>query len=319
MARNVFIRHVALGGGLALLVLGSMGLAACNRGEAPAESAAAPAPKVPAPRVISEQDWLAEKTKLMEMGKQFPTAQALYEHFLMLADSGTKHTRESVPDWSGWYTTAEPNSFNIDPDQKQGQPPTAKLTPKYDALLKERIRKAREERIAYDARLPNCLPPGFPRFIMEPWGREFIATPKQAWLISELGNEVHRVYTDGRGHIPAEDAQPSYDGDTIGFWDADALVAHTTHLTDGVFQVQQPDHTAGTEAVEIWRKVNDQDMVAYLWFYDSAVFVEPWFVRRTYRQDPNPDGFLRVRYYDCKGSPQNQVDEPADSPAKFVH
>ena len=279
-------------------------------------SQAAAAPRVPAPREIPKASWLAEKAKLAELGKQFPTAVSLYEQFLKLADGGTKHTLTTLPDWSGWYTGVD--GFNIDPDQEQGKGPTAKLTPAYEPRLRERMAKTADEGGGFDDRLPFCLPPGFPRYIMEPWGREYVATPKQAWLFSEMGNEVHRVYTDGRGHIPDADAEPTYDGDTIGFWDRDALVAHTTHLHDGLYQVRQPDHTKQLQAVEIWRKVNDTDMVAYLWFYDPPVLAEPWFVRRTYRKDPNTDGFLRVKYYDCKGSEYAQVDERPDARVKFI-
>ena len=309
------LRPAAKGGMISLLLLVSIGLGSCSREQASPQASAPAAPRIPAPREVAPEDWPAEKAKLADLAKQFPTAQALYDHFLQQANGGTKHTRLSVPDWKGWYTCAEPRCRRSDPDQT-GEMPTAKLTPKYAALMEERVSRTREDRVSYDAHLTNCLPPGWPRSIVEPWGREFIATPGQTWIISELGNEVHRVYTDGRAQVRDADAERTFDGDTIGFWDGDALVAHTQHLVAGNNHPLQPDTSTEFQSVEIWRKANDT-MYAYLWFYDPPVLAEPWFIRRRYKQDPNTDGLLRVRYYDCVGSKENAVDESPDEVATF--
>jgi hypothetical protein len=66
-------------------------------------------------------------------------------------------------------------------------------------------------------------------------------------------NDVRRVYTDGRGHTPEDDAYPSWNGDTIGFWDGDVLVAHTTYLMKGQYQRGvQPNYSEKTTVVERW-------------------------------------------------------------------
>ena len=43
-------------------------------------------------------------------------------------------------------------------------------------------------------------------------------------------NDIRRIYTDGRDHVPAEDRYPISNGDSIGFWDGPKLVIHTNQL-----------------------------------------------------------------------------------------
>ena len=49
--------------------------------------------------------------------------------------------------------------------------------------------------------ISTCAPPGHPRWLTEPFLREFIVTPDQTWLINEMVNDIRRIYTDGRDHV----------------------------------------------------------------------------------------------------------------------
>ena len=69
-----------------------------------------------------------------------------------------------------------------------------------------------------------------------------------------MQNEIRRVYTDGRDHPAAEDAYPLWEGDSIGFWDGDKLVIHTSSMRAGQYQRTQPFYTEQVEIVEIWQK-----------------------------------------------------------------
>ncbi len=71
-------------------------------------------------------------------------------------------------------------------------------------------------------------------------------------------NDIRRIYTDGRGHVPEADRYPLYDGDSIGFWDGKRLVIHTNQLRDGQYQRSQPDYSDQVETVEIWEKIDEQ-------------------------------------------------------------
>ena len=106
-------------------------------------------------------------------------------------------------------------------------------------------------------------------------------TPDQTWLINEMVNDVRRVYTDGREHTPSDDAYPTWNGDTIGFWDGDVLTMHTKYLNRGQYQRGgQPDYSEQTTLVERWRKVDEKTIQADVWVFDPVNLAKPWYTRK---------------------------------------
>jgi hypothetical protein len=68
------------------------------------------------------------------------------------------------------------------------------LTPEYEAAYRERWREQIElGQVQYD-RLTHCEPPGYPRFLLEPYTHEFINLPEQSYLINDFGPSIRRVY-----------------------------------------------------------------------------------------------------------------------------
>ena len=82
-----------------------------------------------------------------------------------------------------------------------------KLKPAAAAVLKEGVELAAKG-IEYDENLSQCGPPGFPRWLVIPFLREFIVRPEETWLTSETVNNVRRIYTDGRSHPPLKSGIP---------------------------------------------------------------------------------------------------------------
>ena len=78
--------------------------------------------------------------------------------------------------------------------------PTAKLTPEYERRLNEKLARIKHD-IEYEP-LSAGDPAGMPRWMTEPFLKDFAVTPQQTWLINEMANEVRRIYTDGRAHTP---------------------------------------------------------------------------------------------------------------------
>ena len=150
---------------------------------------------------------------------------------------------EDAYDWSGIFTRSG-GGLSFDPDiPASGGAVTAQLTEAGQAAVDAKIRQIEETGGEYD-RISDCSPPGVPRWLTEPFLHEFIVTPDQTWLINEMVNDVRRVYTDGRGHTPEADAYPTWNGDTVGFWDGDMLVMHTAYLMPGNYQRGiQPDYS----------------------------------------------------------------------------
>jgi hypothetical protein len=255
-----------------------------------------------------------DKAQLIELGREHRTAWDLYKAFEAQANGGQRLRAAELPDWSGLYSRGG-NIFNFDPDQGTNRMPTAKLTPEYERRLVEKLDRI-ERGIEFD-NLSNCAPPGHPRWLTEPFLREFVPTPNQTLLINEMVNDIRRVYTDGRDHIPEEDRYPLYNGDSIGFWDGGKLVFHTNQLKSGQYQRTQPEYSEQVETVEIWEKVDDRNIVAHVWVYDPPSLREPWYAKQTYTKLTNDDHALRIHYWDCSENQNNEVIQTEEGSSQF--
>jgi hypothetical protein len=169
----------------------------------------------------------------------------------------------------------------------------------------------------YDDNLSDCGPPGYPRWLVIPFLREFIVRPEQTWLSSETTNNVRRIYTDGRGHPSPDDAYPLYYGDSIGFWDNQKLVIHTNQLMTRSMGRNQPTQSDKMETVEVWEKIDPKTIKADVWIYDPALYTEPWYMQRRYTQVANPDRLLRMNYWNCNENPNNDVYKTPDGNTQY--
>ena len=244
------------------------------------------------------------------LGVEHKTARALYDYFKNEASNRRDLNWRSVPDWTGLWTR-EASPFFWDPDQTSTTAlPTAKLTPEHERLLRDKLEKIGRG-IEFDP-LSNCEPAGMPRWLVEPFLKEFVVTPRETYLINEMQNEMRRVYTDGRDHPSEADAYPLWEGDSIGFWDGDKLVIHTAQMRAGQYQRIQPFYTEQVETVEIWQKTDPTTMVVHVWAFDPPALAEPWYTRQVYKQLSNDDSSLRIRYWNC-GENQNNVVEKTET------
>jgi hypothetical protein len=255
------------------------------------------------------------KEQNIELGRQHKTAADLFQALRDQAKGGQRLAWNGLPDWSGVYTRTPVPGFAFDPDQPPGTLTTAKLTPEYQAKLVKRVEDVKRG-IEWDP-ISTCAPPGHPRWLTEPFLREFIVTPDQTWLINEMVNDIRRIYTDGRGHLPEDDRYPLYDGDSIGFWDGRTLVIHTNQLKAGIYQRSHPDFTDQVETVEIWQKADDKTLRADVWVYDPPALVEPWFTRQSYSKLSDPDKSMRIRYWNCGENQNNSVFQTQEGTTQF--
>ena len=260
------------------------------------------------------EDPAQRKARMIELGLQHKTAADLYRALEQAAGVSRRLPSNRMPDWSGVYTRAR-GGITFDPDQRPGTMPTAKLTPEYQDRLVKRIELVKQG-VEWDP-ISACAPPGHPRWLTEPFLREFIVTPNQTWLINEMVNDIRRVYTDGRGHVAEADRYPLYNGDSIGFWDGARLVIHTNQLQAGIYQRRNPDYTDAVETVEIWEKTSDKLIEVDVWVYDPPALVEPWYTRQSYSRLDDPDRSLRIRYWNCAENQNNAVFKTEDGATQF--
>lgn len=78
----------------------------------------------------------------------------------------------------------------------------------------------------------SCLPWGMPGFMMHTHNAvEFLYTPGRVTILGEGdGNNLRRIYTDGRPHPGPLETDPTFHGHSIGHWEGDTLVVDTIYI-----------------------------------------------------------------------------------------
>ncbi len=226
-------------------------------------------------------------------------AQASYKVYLDMkakAHGGTRHTPATVPDWSGIWVRIGPPKFDVNqPGKMEDGKVSADLTPAGKAAFKKEladIAKGNE----YDP-ISSCLPAGYPRLLASLFQWEFVNTPKQTWFLYEQQSEQRNIYTDGRGHVPQDEAYPLWDGDSIGFWDGDTLVVHTVNVRPSYYQRSQPYYSNKTSTVERIRMANPNLIEDDVTVWDPVNLAKPWHVVQHWGRVTSDDN--RIDMWSC--------------------
>ena len=245
----------------------------------------------------------------------YASAKAHYEALKAAARGGRMLKPAELPDWSGVWNV-DGGLANFDPSLARDATHYGPLAPANQAFYEKTLREV-ENSIEWDA-LSYCLPAGFPRWISEPFLRDFGATPTVTYLINEMQSEARRVYTDGRGHRPDDEAQPLWVGDSIGFWDgvgdSAKLVIWTKNLREGVYHRNGPRYSEQAETIEVMQKVDATHIKVDLTIYDPKDLTRPWTVHRGYVKDRLPQG--RIDMWSC--AENNNVVKTADGRSDFI-
>lgn len=152
-----------------------------------------------------------------------------------------------LPDWSGMWIIHEELFIQAllsetRPGSPHGPPLTSAYAARLQALNERRMTGKDGPGGALRTNSEGCLPPGMPDMMRYPAGLEVLFTPGRVTLISEEGPTVRHIYTDGRGHSP--DAEPTFNGESIGHWEGATLVVDTTAIS-ARSQLIAAVHTSG--------------------------------------------------------------------------
>jgi hypothetical protein len=240
----------------------------------------------------------------------FTTARAHYEALLAEAAAKggpTKYSRERLPpDWDGRYTNnvsvvfalmragkepVVPAEFSEPPQWIIGfhnQVPTilSLLTPEYQQRLVQQLYHQAHDRAAqWSAML--CRPEGFMRWWSGPGGPgslDVTVTPTRVQFLGGSGNAIRNVHVgrnfDMSGSVPRLGADvPRWLGETVGFWDGDALITWTSNI-QGWFTHSSWEYSNKLQTIEIFTpRSNSQGKLVGLEheavFYDEEGLVQP--------------------------------------------
>jgi hypothetical protein len=208
-----------------------------------------------------------------------------------------------LPDWNGVW---EPLRMARPQAARNGAPPAPpKLTPKYApqyAAYQEKNRTT--PGINFVSPVANCVPPGLPVSMLQPYPIEFLFTPGRVTILIETYSMVRRIYTDG-SPLP-EEPDPSYQGTSVGHWEGDTLVVETTGILPetspltGILghsdkmRVTERMHLAEPDVLEITTTVSDPE-----------VFTEPYTSTTRYQRHRD----WKIMEYVCAQNNHDFVDD----------
>ncbi len=203
-----------------------------------------------------------------------------------------------LPDWSGvWdldYSARAPGGGLARP-----APPhlTTEYAAKY-AAYQDRQKHGLEEQ----TETANCVPPGMPQIMAQPYPLEFLFTPGKVTVAIEAYSQMRRIYTDGRKH--PDDPDPTFQGNSIGHWEGDTLLVDTVAFVPNSLIAPGVGHSEGMHMKERIRRVAADVMEIQTTIEDPKVLTEPFVSVRHYKRHKDWD----LQEYICSQNNRDSSD-----------
>ena len=199
------------------------------------------------------------------------------------------------PDWSGVW--------EVDWRNERGTPPKPpmKFTPAYQAKADE-YRAGQAEGRNLQGEAANCVPPGLPGIMTQPYPIQFLYQPNEIVMLIETYMQFRQIWTDGRSH--QEDPDLTFYGDSIGHWEGDTLVVDTIGLNPQNRIAPGIGHSDQLHVVERIRRVGPDWLEITTTLTDPVVLAEPYTSTSYYRHRDDV-----IREYICLENNHDSADE----------
>ena len=178
-----------------------------------------------------------------------------------------------------------------------GAPAGPSLTAAAEARRQAFLASAPEENAT-----ANCLPPGMPGIMNQPYPMEFLLTPGKVTIVIEAYTQVRHIYTDGRP-LP-EDPDPGFFGTSVGRWEGDTLVVDTVGFSELAQIGRGIPHGGRMTIVERFRLADPETMTVETTVTDPDVLTAPYKTTRTLRRHRD----WTISEYICEENNRNFVD-----------
>jgi hypothetical protein len=208
----------------------------------------------------------------------FKTAAEHYAALMAEARKGggpTTHTRQTLPEWDGWYRRLAADEQWIWGKNLQTGTMLSLLTPEYQKRMvqqnyHETVNNSPQWMAAF------CYPEGFMRW----WAQaslggmiEVMMNPHQVQFVSGIADNFLRRVLIGRSHVQKV---PQWFGETVGFWNGSTLVAWTANVQGWTLSHSMFEYSSKIETIEVFRPAADgKTITVETTFYDPDAFVRP--------------------------------------------
>jgi hypothetical protein len=221
---------------------------------------------------------------------------------ILIAMAVAQKAPPKAPTAADWTAIAKLPDFTgvweVGGGRGRGTAAAPALTPEYAAK-----RDAIRARGAEDKETANCLPPGMPAIMGQPYPMEFLLTPGLVTIVIEAYTQVRHIYTDGRA-LP-EDPDEKFHGTSIGRWEKETLVAETVGFSPLTELAAGVPHGNKMKIVERFRLTDPDTMDIETTITDPDALTAPFTSTRTLKRHRS----WTLAEYICEENNRNFVDE----------
>jgi hypothetical protein len=255
----------------------------------------------------------------------YKTAREHYEALLAQAKAAggpTPHTRQTMPDWDGWYARMPEDASSQWIWGTINQVPTilSLLTPEYQKrMVQMNYHEAVNNAPQWNASF--CYPEGYMRWWAQASGGgnfQLTVSPTQVQFLSGVAANFLRQVLIGRTHVQKV---PQWYGETIGFWNGTTLVSWTANVQGWTLSHSMFEFSDALETIDVFTPRFDAGgafvgLSLDTTFYDPRAFVAPLhnvirFNRAARLDDPN----RRYTYIECLSNLRNTDGRPTQNTA----
>ena len=204
----------------------------------------------------------------------------------------------TLPDFTGVWELTFGAGGGRGRGRAGGPPAGPQLTPAYADKRRANLAKGAE-----DNQTANCLPPGMPGIMGQPYPMEFLMTPGLVTIVIEAYSQVRHIYTDGRP-LP-EDPEQRFFGTSIGRWDNGTLVAETVGFSPQTDLDRATPHGDRMKIVERFKLDDADTMTIETTVTDPDALTAPFTSARTLKRHRD----WTIAEYICEENNRNFVDD----------
>jgi hypothetical protein len=229
-----------------------------------------------------------------------------------LAATDSTRGLRAPADWNGIWVLADTfmdkqDGTSVATPGRAGEdhdPPISEPKLKGQYLLAHQARmQAEAAGKALDDTGAACIPQGMPRFWHGPYAFEIIQTPRQVNIYQEWNEQTRRVYLDGRQRNP--DADPTYNGHSIGHWQGRELLIDTAEIRTDSGLGAGAAHSDQIHITERIKQIAPDLLLVQMTVTDPQALAEPWISEYRLRRKPG----MEIEEYVCAENNRNKPDE----------
>ena len=172
------------------------------------------------------------------------------------AGGPTVHTRQTMPDWDGWYAreAQDADSQWIWGTINQVSTILSVLTPAYQKhMVQENYHEGVNNAPQWNASF--CYPEGFMRWWAQASGAgnfQLTVTPNQVQFLAGTAANFLRQVLIGRSHVQQV---PQWYGETVGFWNGTTLVAWTANVQGWSLSHSMFEFSNSMETIDVFTPI----------------------------------------------------------------